>query len=147
MHAIQHTEEKHATTVAHLSRASVKKHFDAYADVAWDDRAFRIDPERPALGAAASDEPLGATEWYRSQPSRSRARIGLELIAYRDEDRASSSRTSCRAGCSSSRALHERLARVPLRLPRADRGGAALADVPGVREPQRAATRQGCSPG
>src|SRR5688572_8293486 len=82
MHAIQHTEEKHATTVAHLSRASVKKHFDAYADIAWDSEAFRIDPEDPRFECSEL-EPLGATGWYRSQEPSRRARIGLELTAYR----------------------------------------------------------------
>ena len=33
--------------IARLSHQSVVKHFDAYADVAWDDPEMRIDPEDP----------------------------------------------------------------------------------------------------
>ena len=39
------------TLVARLSHQSVVKHFDAYADIAWDDPEFRIDPDGSALGA------------------------------------------------------------------------------------------------
>jgi hypothetical protein len=66
--------------LARLSRQSVEKHFDAYADIAWDDEAFRIDADDPRWELDASD-PLGATEWYRAQPQEVRARIGLRLIA------------------------------------------------------------------
>jgi len=36
--------------------------------------------DRPAL-ELASDDGLGATQWYRNQPPDVRARIGLHLIA------------------------------------------------------------------
>jgi hypothetical protein len=82
MHALTPVEEKHATTVAHLSRASVKKHFDAYADIDWESPEFQIDPRDPRFEAFEL-EPIGATAWYRSQTPELRARIGLELLAYR----------------------------------------------------------------
>ncbi len=66
--------------VERLSHQSVLKHFDAYADVAWDDPAYRIDPADPRWEISA-DSGLGATEWYRSQPGDLRARIGLHGIA------------------------------------------------------------------
>ena len=66
--------------VARLNRQSVDKHFDAYADVPWDDPAFALDPTDPRWELSA-DEPLGGTEWYRSQPQPIRARIGLHSIA------------------------------------------------------------------
>jgi hypothetical protein len=66
--------------VERLSRQSVVKHFDAYADVAWDDPAYQIDPTDPRW-ELASDGGLGATEWYRNQPPDVRARIGLHSIA------------------------------------------------------------------
>lgn len=72
----------HAGAVAQLSCASVKKHFDAYLDVPWDDEAFRIDPEDPRL-VCGETEPLGGNAWYRAQPIARQARIGLELTAYR----------------------------------------------------------------
>jgi hypothetical protein len=66
--------------VQRLSHQSVVKHFDAYADVPWDDPAYQIDPADPRW-ELASDDGLGATQWYRDQPPDVRARIGLHLIA------------------------------------------------------------------
>jgi hypothetical protein len=66
--------------VERLSHQSVVKHFDAYADVAWDDPAYQIDPADPRW-ELERDHGLGATEWYRSQPPEVRARIGLHSIA------------------------------------------------------------------
>jgi len=64
-----------------LSRASTKKHFDAYADVPWDDPAYRVAPDDPGWELSRED-PLGATDWYASLPSESRARIGLAMVAF-----------------------------------------------------------------
>jgi hypothetical protein len=76
-------EEQHADRfndlVARLSHQSVVKHFDAYADVPWDDPEYRIDPTDPRW-ELASDDGLGATAWYRDQPADVRARIGLHGI-------------------------------------------------------------------
>jgi hypothetical protein len=63
-----------------LSHQSVVKHFDAYADVAWDDPENRIDPHDPRFELSGLD-PLGGTEWYRTRPAPLRARIGLHTIA------------------------------------------------------------------
>ncbi|MEQ8279869.1 MAG: diiron oxygenase [Deltaproteobacteria bacterium] len=60
--------------VERLSAQSVKKHFDAYADVDWD--AHTIHPEDPRFALDESD-PLGATDWYRQLPPATQARIGL----------------------------------------------------------------------
>ena len=75
----QHTD-RFTDLVERLSHQSVVKHFDAYADVAWDDPEYQIDPTDPRW-ELASDSGLGATEWYRSQPQDVRARIGLHGIA------------------------------------------------------------------
>ncbi|HMC42046.1 MAG TPA: diiron oxygenase [Acidimicrobiales bacterium] len=76
-------ETAHAWTslLERLSRQSVTpgKHFDAYADVAWDDPDYRIDPADPRWELAL-DEPLAATSWYRAQPAEVRARIGLHMV-------------------------------------------------------------------
>jgi len=64
--------------VAQLSRMSVSKHVDAYADIDWDNPAFRIEREDPRW-ALSPDDTLGATDWYRSQPSATQARLGLHL--------------------------------------------------------------------
>jgi hypothetical protein len=66
--------------LARLSRQSVAKHFDAYEDVAWDDPSYQVDPEDPRFELIALD-PLGGTDWYRSQPQPLRARMGLHRFA------------------------------------------------------------------
>ena len=63
-----------------LNRQSVLKHFDAYADVPWDDPAMAIDPDDPRW-QLGDDSPLGTTAWYRAQPPEIRSRIGLHMIA------------------------------------------------------------------
>jgi hypothetical protein len=65
--------------VKRLSHQSVVKHFDAYVDVPWDDPAYAIDPADPRW-ELSEQHPLGATEWYRSQPAEVRSRIGLHLV-------------------------------------------------------------------
>src|SRR5258707_724619 len=65
--------------IARLSHQSVVKHFDAYADVPWDDPEYRTDPEDPGW-EMDDDDGLGATEWYKSQPQGVRARLGLRGI-------------------------------------------------------------------
>jgi hypothetical protein len=72
--------ETYPELVRRLSRQSVTKHFDAYADIDWDRDDFLIDPEDPRW-ELSPDEGLGATAWYRSLPPATRARIGLHMIA------------------------------------------------------------------
>jgi hypothetical protein len=72
--------ESYEELIARLSRQSVTKHFDAYADVPWDDPAYRIDPDDPRW-ELGRDDSLGGTAWYRAQPPAVRARIGLHLFA------------------------------------------------------------------
>src|SRR5512139_1591710 len=73
-------DEAYQRLLARLSHQSVVKHFDAYADVPWDDPAYAIDPADPRWELSDAD-PLGATAWYRAQPQPVRARIGLHMIA------------------------------------------------------------------
>ncbi len=72
--------ESYAALLARLSRQSVTKHFDAYADVDWDAAGHAIDQTDPRW-ELGDDEPLGATAWYRTLPQPTRARLGLHLIA------------------------------------------------------------------
>jgi len=72
--------EAYPALVARLSRQSVVKRFDAYADVDWDAPGHAIDPTDPRWEVDA-DRPLGATAWYRALPQPTRARLGLHLIA------------------------------------------------------------------
>lgn len=66
--------------VRRLSRQSVDKHFDAYADIDWDAPELQIDPADPRWTLENFD-PIANTDWYRSQPDEVRARIGLHRIA------------------------------------------------------------------
>ena len=78
----QQTDEGAFTDlVQRLSRQSVTpgKHFDAYVDVPWDDPDFAIDPHDPRW-ELGDDDPLGRTDWYKSQPQHVRARLGLHAI-------------------------------------------------------------------
>jgi hypothetical protein len=72
--------ETFAELLARLSRLSVTKHYDAYADIAWDDPSFRIDRHDP-VWELDTMHPLGATEWYRSQPLELRSSIGLHFVS------------------------------------------------------------------
>ena len=64
--------------VGRLNEQSVRKHFDAYEDVPWDEHP--IDPADPRWELTGTD-PLGATDWYRQLPQETRARIGLHMVA------------------------------------------------------------------
>jgi hypothetical protein len=71
--------ETYPELVARLSRLSVTKHYDAYADVPWDQPASRLDPNDP-IWELDWVHPLGSTEWYKSQPREMRSRIGLHIV-------------------------------------------------------------------
>ncbi len=71
--------DAYESLIARLSQQSVVKHFDAYADVPWDDPDYRIDPADPRW-ELDDDDPLGATDWYKAQAQEVRARIGLHGI-------------------------------------------------------------------
>ena len=73
-------KEGYQALLGRLSHQSVVKHYDAYADIAWDSPDFAIDPEDPRWELPENDT-LGATAWYRSQPEPVRARLGLHAIA------------------------------------------------------------------
>ena len=78
-----------AELLARLGKLSVTRHFDAYGDVDWDSEELRLDPEDPRWvlgdgdGGDGALEPLGCTDWYRSQPAAVQARIGCDLVASR----------------------------------------------------------------
>jgi len=66
--------------VARLSRQSVDKHFEAYADVAWDELTADEPLDAAGLGLWTFD-PLGRTAWYQAQSAERQAEIGLHRIA------------------------------------------------------------------
>src|SRR3954454_17938577 len=74
------TGDAYQSLIARLSHQSVVKHFDAYADVPWDDPDYRIDVSDPRWELPDTNG-LGATDAYREQRAEVRARIGLHAIA------------------------------------------------------------------
>lgn len=64
--------------VRRLNDQSVRKHFDAYEDVPWDEHPIDPDDMRWALGEQDS---LGATAWYRALPATAQSALGLHLVA------------------------------------------------------------------
>lgn len=72
-------ETAYQDLLGRLSRQSVVKHFDAYADVDWDAPEMAIDPEDPRWEVSL-DDPLTKTDWYQSQPPEVRARMGLHRV-------------------------------------------------------------------
>lgn len=63
--------------VARLSEQSVRTHFDAYADVPWDDHPIYHDDPRWEL---PDTDPLTQTPWYQTLTPETRARLGLFSI-------------------------------------------------------------------
>ena len=74
------TDDAFHALVRRLSEQSVRKNFDAYLDVPWDDH--EIDPADPRWELRDTD-PLAATEWYRALPQPERARLGLFSVVAR----------------------------------------------------------------
>jgi hypothetical protein len=69
------TDDDFTVMVGRLNRLSVERHFDAYADIDWDDAALVLDPADPRFELPAFD-PLRHTDWYAAQPPADRARLG-----------------------------------------------------------------------
>jgi hypothetical protein len=74
-----HTDE-FTVMVGRLSKLSVERHFDAYADIDWDDPAYAIDTTDPRLELPGVD-PLRHTDWYAAQPPDVRAAVGCHRWA------------------------------------------------------------------
>lgn len=77
--ALADPDSAYEALIARLSRQSVDKHYDAYADIDWDAPEMAIDAADPCW-ELISDDPLGATAWYQAQTAEARARMGLERI-------------------------------------------------------------------
>jgi hypothetical protein len=63
-----------------LNKASVDKHWEAYADIPWNDPDFTVDPSDPRWILPSFDG-LGATQWYKDQPLEIQAQLGLWRVA------------------------------------------------------------------
>jgi hypothetical protein len=75
-----HSEPAFEELLGRLSRQSVEKHFDAYADVDWDSPDLRVDPADPRWQLEDFD-PIANTRWYRDQPPEVKSRLGLHRVA------------------------------------------------------------------
>jgi hypothetical protein len=67
--------EEFAVMVGRLNKLSVERHYDAYADIDWDDPAFALDPADPRFELPAID-PLRHTDWYAGLSPADRAGLG-----------------------------------------------------------------------
>jgi hypothetical protein len=72
-------QESYEQLIARLSVQSVRKHYDAYADIDWDAPEMQIRSDDPRF-ELPEDSSLGHTAWYRAQPAAVRAEIGLTGI-------------------------------------------------------------------
>ena len=77
---VDDADSRWASLLDRLNDLSVTKHFDAYADIAWDDPSFALDPTDPRW-ELTPDDPLGGTQWYQALPQPTRARLGVEMVA------------------------------------------------------------------
>jgi P-aminobenzoate N-oxygenase AurF len=75
----EQADDRFTELLGRLSRQSVVKHFDAYADVDWDHPDNAIDPRDPRW-ELDSGSGLAGTDWYRALPADTRALIGLHGI-------------------------------------------------------------------
>jgi P-aminobenzoate N-oxygenase AurF len=73
-------QKAYKSVIARLSKASVDKHWDAYADIPWDDPEFKVDKTDPRWILPPIDR-LGAHPWYQAQPPEVQAQIGLWRVA------------------------------------------------------------------
>ena len=69
-------QESYEKLVHRLSVQSVKKHYDAFVDVPWDEPGNEIRQDDPRFELSEQNT-LGATAWYKAQPQAVRAGIGL----------------------------------------------------------------------
>ncbi|MDA8357482.1 MAG: diiron oxygenase [Actinomycetota bacterium] len=68
------------TLAGRLSRQSVERHFDAYADIDWESPELAVRPDDPRW-ELWEDDPLAATDWYRGLAAGRRAEVGLHRVA------------------------------------------------------------------
>jgi hypothetical protein len=74
--ALSGDKTSYEALVTRLSVQSVRKHYDAYEDIAWDAPEMQIAKDDPRF-ELPPDRGLGRTAWYRTQPQAVRAEIGL----------------------------------------------------------------------
>src|SRR3954469_14954153 len=73
-------QESYEQLVERLSVQSVRKHYAAYEDIAWDAPEMQLARD-DARFELPEDDVLGATDWYKAQPQAVRAAIGLAHVS------------------------------------------------------------------
>ena len=71
------SSQEYAAVLKGLSEASVARHFDAFADIAWDSPDFEIRKDDPRWVLPAKVDPLGAHPWYQALPLDRQIEIGM----------------------------------------------------------------------
>ena len=71
------TRENYESILRALSRASVERSFDAFADIPWDEPEFQVRPDDPRWVLPADVDPLGGHPWYLGLPLERQIEIGL----------------------------------------------------------------------
>ena len=74
------TEQSYDEALRTLSEGSVRRHFDAFADIDWDDPAYAIDPDDDCW-VLPPEHPIGGHEWYQGLPVERQREIGLWSMA------------------------------------------------------------------
>jgi hypothetical protein len=69
-------DPEYVATLASLSEASVRRHFNPYTDIDWDAPEFAVSKNDPRWVLSATD-PLGRHPWYQAQPLEKQIEIGL----------------------------------------------------------------------
>ncbi|QBX57234.1 diiron oxygenase [Nocardioides seonyuensis] len=76
----QTTQQEFHDNLRTLSEASVDQHFDAFADIDWDNPDYAVDPTDPRW-KLPREHVLGSHPWYLGLPEDEQVRIGLYLQA------------------------------------------------------------------
>jgi hypothetical protein len=69
-------DPEYVATLASLSEASVRRHFDPYTDIDWEAPEFAVNKHDPRWVLSATD-PLGRHPWYQAQPLQKQIEIGM----------------------------------------------------------------------
>lgn len=67
---------RYSEMLATLSEGSVRRSFDPYTDIDWDNPEFSITHDDPRWVLSATD-PFGRHPWYQAQPLEQQTRIGM----------------------------------------------------------------------
>ncbi len=73
-------DPRYVETLATLSEASVRRHFDPYTDIDWQAPEFVVTGNDPRWVLSLTD-PLGRHPWYRAQPPDKQIAMGMWRLA------------------------------------------------------------------